>query len=133
MYSEELEWQQRIRSMNEERRTRKTRDVENTSSFIVHHSSLPNRIVYVPDALIVHHEGRSSEQAPAQRYLNFQRSRIRHAGMAYGARFAAALRLFLRVAYAFELAVEAAKWLLGHRRPLRTQRVRVYWRVLRGL
>jgi GT2 family glycosyltransferase len=133
MYSEELEWQQRIRAMNEERGTRKTHDLKNASSFIVPRSSLPNRIIYFPDALIIHHEGQSSAQAPAQRYLNFQRSRIRHAGMVYGRRFAAGLRLFLRAAYGFELAIEATKWLLGHKRPLRAERVRVYWRVLRGL
>jgi hypothetical protein len=53
--------------------------------------------------------------------------------MLYGARFAGALRLFLRAAYAFELISEAAKWLLGHKRPLRAERVRVYLQVLRGL
>ena len=53
--------------------------------------------------------------------------------MLYGARFASWLRLFLRAAYAFELATEAAKWLLGHKRPLRTERVHVYWQVLRDL
>ncbi len=83
--------------------------------------------------MIIHHEGKSSEQAPAQRYLNFQRSRIRDARMVYGASFAATLRLFLLAAYAAELAVEAAKWLLGHKRALRAQRVAVYWQVLRGL
>ena len=89
--------------------------------------------MYLPDAVIVHHEGKSSEQALARRYLNFQRSRIREAGMVYGARFAAGLRLFLRAAYTAELAVEAAKWLVGHRRPLRARRVVVYWQVVRGL
>jgi GT2 family glycosyltransferase len=89
--------------------------------------------MYLPDAVIIHHEGKSSEQAPAQRYLNFQRSRLRDARMTYGVRFAAALRLFLLMAYSGELAVEAGKWLLGHKRALRAQRVRVYWQVLRGL
>jgi hypothetical protein len=89
--------------------------------------------MYLPDAVIVHHEGKSSEQALARRYLNFQRSRIRDAGMVYGARFASTLRLFLRAAYAAELAAEAAKWLLGHKRPLRAGRVKVYWQVLREL
>jgi GT2 family glycosyltransferase len=91
------------------------------------------RIVYLPEAVVIHHEGQSSAQAPAQRYLNFQRSRIRYASMAYGAHFAAILRLFLRAAYTFELMFEAAKWLLGHKRQLRAERVRVYRQVLRGL
>lgn len=107
MYSEELEWQRRLGQLG--------------------------RIVYLPSAVIIHHEGKSSDQAPAQRYLNFQRSRIRDARMAYGAGFAGLLRWFLRAAYAAELATEAAKWLLGHKRSLRAGRVRAYWGVLRGL
>ncbi|HNP87536.1 MAG TPA: glycosyltransferase family 2 protein [Kouleothrix sp.] len=107
MYSEELEWQRRLGRFG--------------------------KIVYVPSAVIIHHEGKSSEQAPAQRYLNFQHSRVRDAAMVYGPRFASLLRWFLRTAYAAELATEAAKWLVGHKRPLRAQRVGVYWRVLRGL
>ena len=107
MYSEELEWQRRLGQLG--------------------------RIVYLPSAVIIHHEGKSSDQAPAQRYLNFQRSRLRDARMAYGAGFAGLLRWFLRAAYAAELATEAAKWLLGHKRPLRASRVRAYWGVLRGL
>jgi GT2 family glycosyltransferase len=127
MYSEELEWQRRIRGMGDE-----GWDLLPNP----HPPSpipLPPRIMYLPDAVIVHHEGKSSEQAPAQRYLNFQRSRLRDAGMTYGPRFAAALRLFLRLAYAGELAVEAGKWLLGHKRALRARRVRVYWRLVREL
>jgi hypothetical protein len=83
--------------------------------------------------VIVHHEGKSSEQAPARRYINFQRGRLRDASMAYGERFAASVRLFLRAAYAAELAAEGLKWLVGHRRPLRAQRVAVYWQMLREL
>jgi N-acetylglucosaminyl-diphospho-decaprenol L-rhamnosyltransferase len=123
MYSEELEWQRRIGQHSE--------DSSRQSS-----TSLPagrGRIMYLPDAMIVHHEGKSSEQAPARRYLTFQRSRIREAGMIYGAGFAAALRLFLRAAYAAELAVEATKWLLGHKRSLRAGRISVYAQVVRGL
>ncbi|MFN8566726.1 MAG: glycosyltransferase family 2 protein [Kouleothrix sp.] len=116
MYSEELEWQRRIR------RQAAGRSAADCC-----------RIVYLPTATIMHHEGKSSEQAPARRYLNFQRSRLREAEQSYGARFAGRLRWFLRAAYAAELATEAAKWLLGHKRQLRAARVGVYWRVLRGL
>jgi len=83
--------------------------------------------------VIIHHEGKSSEQALALRYINFQRGRLRDAHIAYGARFAARLRLFLRAAYAAELATEGLKWLLGHKRQLRAQRVAIYWQVLREL
>jgi GT2 family glycosyltransferase len=132
MYSEELEWQRRIR-MKDEGRRMNLRAPQASSSFILRPSSFAHRIVYLPEAVVVHHEGKSSEQAIARRYLNFQRSRVREARMAYGARFAAVLRLFLRAAYAAEMAVEAAKWLLGHKRPLRAQRVAVYWQVIREL
>ena len=110
MYSEELEWQRRIAR-----------------------GPGAHRIVYLPTATIIHHEGKSSEQAPARRYLNFQRSRIRDAAMVYGPRFAALLAWFLRAAYAAELAVEAAKWVIGHKRQLRAERIGVYWQVVRGL
>ncbi len=132
MYSEELEWQRRIRMKAEGRRMKQS-TAERTSSFIVHPSSFAHQIMYLPSALIIHHEGKSSEQAPAQRYLNFQRSRIRDARMVYGARFAALLRWFMRAAYATELATEATKWLLGHKRRLRAQRIAVYWQIVRGL
>lgn len=123
MYSEELEWQLRI-SRQSAGSSRQYKDGAANDS---------RRIVYLPDAVIVHHEGKSSEQAPARRYINFQRSRIRYASLVYGARFAALLRLALRAAYAADLATEAAKWLLGHRRPLRVQRIGVYLQVLRAL
>jgi GT2 family glycosyltransferase len=127
MYSEELEWQRRIREAGNG-----GWEMERSS-----HPASPMpyaaRIVYFPDAVIIHHEGKSSEQAPARRYINFQRARLRDAGMVYGRRFAARLRLFLRTAYAFELATEGGKWLLGHKRALRAQRMAVYRQVLREL
>jgi GT2 family glycosyltransferase len=127
MYSEELEWQRRIQGARDGGCG--IRSAPHPASPIPY----PPRVMYLPDAIIVHHEGQSSRQAPARRYLDFQHSRLRDAAMTYGARFAAGLRLFLRVAYACELAVEAAKWLLGHKRELRAQRIKVYWQVLRGL
>ena len=132
MYSEELEWQRRIQGM-----AGGERGVAPGDQLYSRQRPTPNlhppKIMYLPEAVIVHHEGKSSEQAPARRYINFQRSRIRYARMVYGARFAALLRLFLRMAYAAELASEAAKWLLGHRRALRAQRIGVYLQVLRAL
>jgi GT2 family glycosyltransferase len=89
--------------------------------------------VYVPEAVVIHHEGKSSEQVPAWRLIQFQRSRLRYARMVYGARFAAMLRLFLLGAYSVELALEGAKWLLGHKRPLRAQRVGIYRQVVCAL
>jgi len=104
MYSEELEWQRRL--------------------------GAAGQIWYVPAATVVHHEGKSSEQAIAARHINFQRSRLLLARMWYGWRFAGILRAFLRLCYAYELGVEGAKLLLGHRPALRRQRAAVYWRVI---
>ncbi len=129
MYSEELEWQRRIKGTG----YRVQGTDRQTAPYPLSPVPGPLKIVYLPDAVIIHHEGKSSEQALARRYLDFQRSRLRDARMVYGERFAAALRLFLRAAYGVELAVEAAKWLLGHKRALRARRIGVYWQVVRGL
>jgi GT2 family glycosyltransferase len=125
MYSEELEWQRRIRGMGDKE--------QGAGAFSQPPNPQPLRIVYLPDAVIIHHEGKSSEQALAWRYINFQRGRLRDAHMVHGERFAARLRLFLRAAYAAELATECVKWLLGHKRQLRAQRVAIYRQVLREL
>jgi N-acetylglucosaminyl-diphospho-decaprenol L-rhamnosyltransferase len=131
MYSEELEWQRRIRGMGDKRSAGGSYGWGlGGSDHPPTPIPYPLRIVYLPDAVIIHHEGRSSEQALAKRYLNFQRGRLRDARMVYGERFAARLRLFLRAAYAVELATEGVKWLLGHKRPLRAQRVAIYRQVL---
>jgi GT2 family glycosyltransferase len=109
LYSEELEWQRRIRIAGS------------------------TRIVYLPDAEIIHHEGRSSEQAPARRLILFHRSRLRYVRIVHGKRLAGLVRRFLRLAYGAELLVEGAKWLAGHRRPLRAARVATYRELLRAL
>ena len=108
MYSEELEWQERIRRGG-------------------------RRIVYLPHAVIIHHEGKSSSQVPARRLIQFQRSRMRYVRMTYGPQHALGLWAFLELAYGAELLTEAAKWLLGHKRPLRTERIRLYAQFIRSL
>ncbi|NJP05574.1 MAG: glycosyltransferase family 2 protein [Chloroflexaceae bacterium] len=110
LYSEEIEWQQRLRHAN-------------------HPDSA---IVYLPDAIILHYEAQSSGQVPAAHHLHFQRSRIRLARLWYGQRFAVVLRLFLLLTYIWECALESVKWLLGHRRSLRQQRIAIYTSVLRS-
>jgi GT2 family glycosyltransferase len=110
MYSEELEWQRRLQ--------RATNSVA---------------ALYLPTAEIIHHEGRSSEQVPVVRHVQFQRSRLLLAQMWYGTTFAWLLHVFLWLGYLWELLSEASKLLLGHRPALRRQRIGVYAAVLDGL
>lgn len=107
MYSEELDWCRRIKAQGW-------------------------RVVYLPTAQIVHHEGKSSEQVVPARHIHFQRSKIRYFRKHHGRLTAGLLRAFLLATYAYQLALEMAKWLLGHRRSLRRERVAAYWQVLRS-
>jgi GT2 family glycosyltransferase len=108
MYSEELDWCRRIKAAGWD-------------------------IVYLPAAQVIHHEGRSSQQVVPARHLNFQRSKLRYFRKYHGSVAATGLRLFLLMTYAFQLSEEAAKWLAGHKRQLRRERVAAYWQVMRAL
>lgn len=107
MYSEELDWCRRVRDAGW-------------------------RVVYLPEAQVVHHTGKSSEQAVTARHINFQQAKLRYARKYHGAGTAAILRTYLLASYAGQLSVEAAKGLVGHRRDIRWQRVRSYYEVLRS-
>ncbi len=107
MYSEEMEWCRRIKSHGW-------------------------RVVYLPAATVIHHEGRSSEQVVAARHIYFQTSKLRYWRATFGPCWTAALRAFLLAGYACQWLEEGAKWLLGHRRPLRAQRLAAYGQVLRS-
>jgi GT2 family glycosyltransferase len=107
MYSEELDWCRRAKDAGW-------------------------RVVFLADAHITHHGGRSSEQVVARRHVLFQQSKLRYFRKYHGAAAAQTLRAFLLLNYAVQLAVESAKGLLGHKRALRQERVRQYWQVLRS-
>jgi hypothetical protein len=81
---------------------------------------------------VVHYEGQSSAQVVPARHIYFQSSKVRYFRKHHSALAGEALRWFLLATYAFQLAEEAAKWLLGHKRDLRRERVAAYWRVLRS-
>ncbi len=130
MYSEELEWQHRLQLAACSSQPGRG---EAARLLTPHASRLSSKIWYLPDAVVIHHEGKSSEQAVARRHLSFNRSKLLLARMWYGWRFAALLRRLLRLGFRYELAVEAAKLRLGHRPELRRQRVAVYREVLREL
>jgi len=107
MYSEELDWCRRFREAGW-------------------------RVVYLPAAQIVHHVGKSSEQVVAARHIHFQTSKVRYFRKYHGSLAAEALRLFLLGNYVWQLGLEGAKWLLGHKRTLRAQRIAAYRQVLRS-
>ncbi|HOG46949.1 MAG TPA: glycosyltransferase family 2 protein [Anaerolineae bacterium] len=107
MYSEEMEWCRRIRMQGW-------------------------RVVYQPAAVVIHHEGRSSEQVVAARHLYFQTSKLRYYRQVHGPLWTAALRGFLLATYTYDWAIEGAKWLVGHKRPLRAARLAAYGQVLRS-
>jgi hypothetical protein len=107
MYSEELDWCQRIKKAGW-------------------------RVVYLPQAQILHYGGRSSDQVVAAKHIHFQRSKIAYYTKYFGRFRGGLLRCFLLVTYAWMLAVEAAKYLAGHRRDLRAGRVSAYREVLRS-
>ncbi|MCL5951645.1 MAG: glycosyltransferase family 2 protein [Chloroflexi bacterium] len=88
------------------------------------------QVVYLPAANVLHREGQSSGQVLAQRDIYFHSSKVRFFRKYHGSFAAGVLRLFLLLMFAFQLLEEGAKWLLGHKRPLRAARVRAYWQVL---
>jgi hypothetical protein len=105
MYSEELDWCRRFREAGW-------------------------RVVYLPTAQIVHHVGKSSEQVVAARHIHFQTSKVRYFRKYHGGLVAGLLRRYLLANYVWQLGTEGAKWLVGHKRPLRAQRIAAYRRVL---
>jgi len=107
MYSEELDWQRRIKNEGWE-------------------------IVFYPNAKIVHLGGKSSDLVPEQTHIAFQTSKVRYFQKYHGAVAGSTLRIFLLVSYASQLAMELAKAAIGNQRGLRLRRVKVFWRALRS-
>jgi len=107
MYSEEMDWCRRIRQAGW-------------------------KVMYLPEAQVIHYGGKSSDQVAAQRHIYFQTSKVRYFRKHHGALTAGVLRVALLAMYAWQLVLEAAKGVLGHKRTLRRERVRAYWQVLRS-
>lgn len=107
MYSEELDWQRRIKAAGWQ-------------------------VVYFPEAQIIHHEARSSAQVPAATHIRFNTSKVRYFRKYHGAFAAESLRVWLLSNFAFQLFLEWVKSLVGHKRELRHERIRVYRAVLRS-
>lgn len=107
MYSEEVEWCWRFRRHGWQ-------------------------IASVPGAEVTHHEGASSAQDIPRRQIEFDASRVRLMGVMYSARWAAIVRRMLVLCYLLAWVRELGKWLLGHRRELRRERMRLYWAGIHG-
>ena len=90
------------------------------------------RVLYAPEAVVIHYEGRSSEQAPAARYIYFNTSKVRYYRKYFGEGWAEALRLYLLTEFRLQLWLERVKGWLGHKRPLRRARAQAYREVLRS-
>lgn len=108
MYSEELDWCRRFRKAGW-------------------------RVVYLPTARVIHYGGKSSEQVLPARHIHFQRSKIRYFRKYHGAVAAGVLWAVIVGNYLWQIGVEGAKWLVGHKRPLRAERIAAYGQVVRAL
>jgi GT2 family glycosyltransferase len=91
------------------------------------------RVVYLGNADIIHHGGKSTEQVAASKHIYFQQSKIRYFRKFHGPIVAFILRLFLVASYAQQLLLEGTKGVLGLSRSLRRERVSIYWQVIRSL
>ncbi len=90
------------------------------------------RVVYHGKALITHHGGQSSQQAAEHTQIHFHTSKLRYFRKHHGTAAYALLRTLLLAQFGWQLTFESLKGALGHKRDLRTQRVRHYWKVLRS-
>jgi GT2 family glycosyltransferase len=107
MYSEELDWCRRIKSAGW-------------------------KIMYLPEAKVMHHSGKSSEQVVAARHIHFQTSKVRYFQKHRGRFTAGVLRVLLLAMYVWQIGLEGLKALLGHKRGMRIERIAAYRQVLRS-
>ena len=107
MYSEELDWQKRIRLGGW-------------------------KIIYCSSAQVIHHEGKSSEQVVVARHIWFQSSKVRYYRKHHGRCVGEIVRWWLLFTDLYEWGIEAIKFCLGHKRQLRRERMRAYQQALRS-
>ncbi len=88
-------------------------------------------VIYFGEAQIIHHGGKSSEQATARKHILFNQSKIHYFRKHHGPVQAQILRLFLLINYGWQLLIEYLKSLVGHKRSMRKERIKTYWQVLR--
>lgn len=107
MYSEELDWCHRCRDAGWE-------------------------IHYLPLARVMHHHKGSAGQIGVTRWIRAYRSRILYFRKYFGAGWAAVIRLFLLMNFAWLLFEQATRYAIGFRYEARRQRMQAYWQVLKS-
>jgi hypothetical protein len=90
------------------------------------------KIVYLPEAKVIHYVGQSSNQVVAARHLYFQTSKVHYFRKHHGRFKATFIRGFLLLSYLWQIVLELTKGLLGSKRSMRRERVKVYWQVVRS-
>lgn len=90
------------------------------------------RVVYVPEAVVIHYEARSSDQASAARHINFNTSKVRYYEKWFASPWPNLLRHYLLLEFRSQLWIERAKLLLRSKPDLRRQRIEAYRQVLRS-
>jgi hypothetical protein len=97
------------------------------------------QVIYLPAAVVKHHEGKSSEQVVAARHIRFHTSRVRYVRKHHGQLAATAVRSFLLLTFVYLWTEEAAKWLASFvlasqraKRAMRRERMNAYAQVLRS-
>jgi N-acetylglucosaminyl-diphospho-decaprenol L-rhamnosyltransferase len=88
------------------------------------------RIVYDPGSIVIHYEGRSSEQISTRRHILFNQSKVRYYRKYFGPIWADILRRFLLLEFRWQIIMESLKGMIGHRRELRRERVAAYREVI---
>ena len=106
MYSEEVDWCKRMKDAG-------------------------GRVVWLPQAIIIHHEGKSSDQVSTQRMIYFNTSKVRYLRKHAGASQATLARWGLLALLRWEWLIEAGKRVLGHKPELRAERMKAYSDVIR--
>lgn len=90
------------------------------------------KVVYHGEALITHHSGKSSDQVGALKHIHFHTSKLRYFRKYHGYSTYLLLRVVILLLFAWQMMLEAIKGLIGHKRGMRLQRVKVYWQVLQN-
>lgn len=107
MYSEELDWCKRAKNAGW-------------------------RVIYLGSAEIIHHGGKSTDQASARKHIHFEESKLRYFRKHHGRAAAYSLWMFLIFNYVWQIVLEMTKGLLGSKRAMRRERIKIYWQVLRS-